>query len=251
LCENDPEKSVRGTEEVVMELKTVSSPTPTSSITLEKASFFPRVYGWMALGLLVSAVASFALLASPSALKFVFGSKVVYFGLILGELGLVFYLSSRVMSMSAAAAKGTFLAFAGLNGVTLASIFLVYTAGSIASTFMVTAATFGAMSAYGMATKRDLTGFGSFVVMGLFGVVIASVVNLFLQSEAVYWVTTYIGVLVFVGLSAYDTWKLKQMVETSGYGEATANLAILGALTLYLDFVNLFLMLLRLLGRRK
>ncbi|MGB7630272.1 MAG: Bax inhibitor-1/YccA family protein [Candidatus Deferrimicrobium sp.] len=179
------------------------------------------------------------------------GSKVVFFGLILGELGLVFYLSSRVMSMSSAAAKGTFLLFAALNGVTLASIFLVYTAGSIASTFMVSAATFGAMSAYGMATKRDLTGFGSFVVMGLFGVVIASVVNLFLKSEAVYWVTTYIGVLVFVGLSAYDTWKLKRMAETSGYGEALANLSILGALTLYLDFVNLFLMLLRLLGRRR
>jgi hypothetical protein len=113
------------------------------------------------------------------------------------------------------------------------------------------AATFGAMSAYGMATKRDLTGFGSFVVMGLFGVVIASVVNLFLRSEAVYWVSTYIGVLVFVGLSAYDTWKLKQMAETMGYGEGTANLSILGALTLYLDFVNLFLMLLRLFGRRE
>jgi len=229
----------------------VPAALPPSVITLEKASFFPRVYGWMALGLLVSAVASFALLSSPAAMKFVFGSKVVYFGLILGELGLVFYLSSRVMSMSPAMARGTFLAFAGLNGVTLASIFLVYTAGSIASTFMVSAATFGAMSAYGMATKRDLTGFGSFVVMGLFGVVIASVVNIFLQSEAVYWITTYIGVLVFVGLSAYDTWKLKRMAETPGYGEALANLSILGALTLYLDFVNLFLMLLRLQGRRE
>jgi FtsH-binding integral membrane protein len=225
--------------------------TPASAITLEKASFFPRVYGWMALGLLVSAVASFALLSSPAAMKFVFGSKVIYFGLILGELGLVFYLSSRVMSMSPAAAKGAFLVFAGLNGVTLASIFLLYTAGSIASTFMVSAATFGAMSAYGMATKRDLTGFGSFVVMGLFGVVIASVVNLFLKSEAVYWVTTYIGVLVFVGLSAYDTWKLKRMAETMGHGDALANLSILGALILYLDFVNLFLMLLRLLGKRR
>jgi FtsH-binding integral membrane protein len=227
------------------------TPAPASAITLAKASFFPRVYGWMALGLLVSAVASIGLLSSPSALKFVFGSKVIYFGLILGELGLVFYLSSRVMSMSPAAAKGAFLAFAALNGVTLASIFLLYTAGSIASTFLVSAATFGAMSAYGMATKRDLTGFGSFVVMGLFGVVIASVVNLFLKSEAVYWVTTYIGVLVFVGLSAYDTWKLKRMAETPGYGEALANLAILGALTLYLDFVNLFLMLLRLMGKRR
>jgi FtsH-binding integral membrane protein len=228
-----------------------STPIATSAITREKSSFFPRVYGWMALGLLVSAVASFGLLSSPAAMKFVFGSKMVYFGLILGELGLVFYLSSRVMSMSPATAKGTFLLFAGLNGITLASIFLIYTAGSIASTFMVSAATFGAMSAYGLVTKRDLTGFGSFVVMGLFGVVIASVVNLFLKSEAVYWITTYIGVLVFVGLSAYDTWKLKRMAETPEYGEVLANLAILGALTLYLDFVNLFLMLLRLQGRRE
>jgi len=234
-----------------MDFKVQTTSPTASAITLEKASFFPRVYGWMALGLLMSAVASFALLSSPAAMKFVFGSKVIFFGLILGELGLVFYLSSRVMSMSPAAAKGAFLVFAGLNGVTLASIFLLYTAGSIASTFVVSAATFGAMSAYGMATKRDLTGFGSFVVMGLFGVVIASVVNLFLKSEAVYWVTTYIGVLVFVGLSAYDTWKLKRMAETPEYGEALANLAILGALTLYLDFVNLFLMLLRLLGRRR
>ena len=234
-----------------MKFDAQATPAPTPAITLAKASFFPRVYGWMALGLLVSAVASIGLLSSPSALKFVFGSKVIYFGLILGELGLVFYLSSRVMSMSPAAAKGAFLAFAALNGVTLASIFLLYTAGSIASTFLVSAATFGAMSAYGMATKRDLTGFGSFVVMGLFGVVIASLVNLFLKSEAVYWVTTYIGVLVFVGLSAYDTWKLKRMAETPGYGEALANLAILGALTLYLDFVNLFLMLLRLMGKRR
>jgi len=218
---------------------------------LERASFFPKVYGWMALGLLVSAAASFALLSTPSALQLVFGSRIVYFGLILGELGLVFYLSSRVMSMSSAAAKTSFLLFAALNGVTLASIFLVYTAGSIASTFVVTAATFGAMSAYGIATKRDLSGVGGFLVMGLFGIVIASVVNLFLHNEAVYWVTTYIGVFVFVGLTAYDTWKLKQMVEVSGAGEATANLAILGALTLYLDFVNLFLMLLRLFGRRR
>lgn len=234
-----------------MDFKVQTTSPTASAITLEKASFFPRVYGWMALGLLVSAVASFALLSSPAAMKFVFGSKVIFFGLILGELGLVFYLSSRVMSMSPAAAKGAFLVFAGLNGVTLASIFLLYTAGSIASTFVVSAATFGAMSAYGMATKRDLTGFGSFVVMGLFGVVIASVVNLFLKSEAVYWVTTYIGVLVFVGLSAYDTWKLKRMAETMGHGEALANLSILGALILYLDFVNLFLMLLRLLGKRR
>ncbi len=226
------------------------NPLAARTETLERASFFPRVYGWMTLGLLVSAAASVALLSSPEALRFVFGSRMVFFGLILGELGLVFYLSARVLSMSPAAAKAAFVAFAALNGVTLASIFLVYTAASIASTFVVAAATFGATSAYGMATKRDLSGFGSFVVMGLFGIVIASVVNLFLRNEAVYWITTYIGVFVFVGLTAYDTWKLKQ-ISVSATGEAAANVAILGALTLYLDFINLFLMLLRLFGKKR
>jgi uncharacterized protein len=229
-----------------------SNPYVARPETLERASFFPRVYGWMAVGLLVSAAASLALLGSPGALKLVFGSRLVFFGLIVGELGLVFFLGARVMSMSSAAAKGAFVAFAALNGVTLASIFLVYTAESIASTFVVTAATFGVTSAYGMVTKRDLTGFGSFVVMGLIGIIIASLVNLFLRSEAVYWITTYIGVFVFIGLTAYDTWKLKRMVDVSGSGsEAAGNLAILGALVLYLDFVNLFLMLLRLFGKRK
>jgi FtsH-binding integral membrane protein len=227
-----------------------SNPYVARTDALERASFFPRVYGWMTVGLLVSAAGAFALLGYPRALQFVLGSRFVFFGLILGELGLVFYLSARVMSMSPAAAKGAFVAFAALNGVTLASIFLVYTAGSIASTFVVSAATFGATSAYGMVTKRDLSGFGSFVVMGLFGIVIASVVNLFLKNEAVYWITTYVGVFVFVGLTAFDTWKLKR-ISVSATGEAAGNLAILGALTLYLDFVNLFLMLLRLFGKRR
>jgi len=227
-----------------------SNPYAVRTDALAQASFFPKVYGWMAVGLLVSAAAAVGLLGSPQALRFVFGSRLVFFGLILGELGLVFFLSARVMSMSAAAAKGAFVAFAALNGVTLASIFLVYTASSIASTFVVSAATFGATSAYGMATKRDLSGFGGFLVMGLFGIIIASVVNLFLHNEAVYWVTTYIGVFVFIGLTAYDTWKLKQ-ISVSASGEAAGNLAILGALTLYLDFINLFLMLLRLFGKRR
>jgi FtsH-binding integral membrane protein len=227
-----------------------SNPYAARTGALVQASFFPRVYGWMAVGLLVSAAAAVALLGSPQALKFVYGSRFVFFGLILGELGLVFYLSARVMSMSSAAAKGAFVAFAALNGITLASIFLVYTTASIASTFVVSAATFGATSAYGMVTKRDLSGFGSFVVMGLFGIIIASVVNLFLKNEAVYWITTYIGVFVFIGLTAYDTWKLKK-ISVSATGEAAGNLAILGALTLYLDFVNLFLMLLRLFGKRR
>jgi len=216
---------------------------------LERASFFPKVYGWMALGLLVSAAASFALLSTPSALQLVFGSRIVYFGLILGELGLVFYLSSRVMSMSSAAAKTSFLLFAALNGVTLASIFLVYTAGSIASTFVVTAATFGAMSAYGIATKRDLSGVGGFLVMGLFGIVIASVVNLFLHNEAVYWVTTYIGVLVFVGLTAWNV----QKISRGDYAAMTGSMekgAVIAALNLYLDFINIFLFLLRIFGNR-
>jgi FtsH-binding integral membrane protein len=234
-----------------MDMDLHSRPVPTAAGALERASFFPRVYGWMGLGLLVSALAAYFLLSTPAALRFVFGSRIAFFGLIIAELGLVFYLAARVMRMSPAAAKTAFLLYATLNGFTLASVFIIYTTTSIVSTFVVTAATFGAMSAYGMATKRDLSGFGSFLTMGLFGIIIASVVNIFLKNDMVYWITTYIGVLVFVGLTAYDTWKLKQMVDVSGGGEGVSNLAILGALTLYLDFINLFLFLLQLIGNRR
>jgi FtsH-binding integral membrane protein len=154
--------------------------------------------------------------------------------------------------MSSIGAGILFLAYAVTNGVTLACIFLMYTKSSIASTFFVSAGTFGAMSAYGYATKRDLTGLGSFCMMGLFGLIIASVVNLFLGSPMIYWLTTFMGVIVFVGLTAYDTQKIKQLniIGNEGTDEDRKE-AIHGALVLYLDFINLFLYLLRLFGRRR
>jgi len=165
---------------------------------------------------------------------------------------MVIAISAAINRMSSATATLLFVLYSALNGVTFAAIFMIYTRSSIASTFLVTAGTFGAMSLYGYVTKKDLTGFGSFLFMGLIGIVIASVVNIFLQSEMIYWVTTYIGVFVFVGLTAYDTQKIKKIGEAGfANGEDQQKAAILGALRLYLDFINLFLMLLRIMGGRR
>ncbi|WP_027716480.1 Bax inhibitor-1/YccA family protein [Desulfuromonas sp. TF] len=216
------------------------------------ASFFPRVYGWMTAGLGLTALVALFTLSSQSMLDLIFGNRMVFYGLIIAELGLVIALSAAIQRISAATATLMFLLYSALSGVTFSAIFMVYTRGSIASTFFVAAGTFPAMSLYGMATKRDLTGWGSFFFMGLIGIVIASVVNIFLQSEMIYWVTSYIGVFVFVGLTAYDTQKLK-MIGQAGFadGESRQKEAILGALRLYLDFINLFLMLLRVMGNRR
>jgi hypothetical protein len=225
-------------------------PTPLAVATA--ANFLPKVYGWMTAGLALTALASVLTLSSEAALQMIFGNRLVFYGLIIGELGLVIAISAAINRISAATATLMFLAYSALNGVTFASIFLVYTRSSIASTFMVAAGTFAAMSLYGYATKRDLTGWGSFFFMGLIGIVIASVVNIFLKSEMVTWVVSYIGVFVFVGLTAYDTQKIKRIGQ-SGFsdGESQRKAAILGALTLYLDFINLFLMLLRIMGNRR
>ena len=215
-------------------------------------TFFRKVYLWMTAGLAITALASFLMLSSASAQQLIFGNRMVFYGLIFAELGLVIAMSAAINRISAATATLMFLGYSALNGVTFAAIFLLYTNSSIASAFLVTAGTFGAMSVYGYATKRDLTGFGSFLFMGLVGIIIASVVNIFLQSEMIYWVTSYIGVFVFVGLTAYDTQKIKQIGQ-AGFAseEARHKAAILGALRLYLDFINLFLMLLRIMGNRR
>lgn len=207
-----------------------------------------QVYAWMAAGLTLTALFALATVSSPALLKTIVGNKFVFYGLMIGELALVFILSGALHRLSASVATLLFLGYSALNGLTLSVIFLVYTADSIATTFAITAAMFGAMSLYGYLTKRDLTSWGSFLFMGLIGVVIASLVNLFLRSDAVSWVVSAIGVIVFTGLTAYDTWKIKEMatIETQ-----TRKYAIIGALTLYLDFINLFLMLLRLLGGRR
>lgn len=216
------------------------------------SEFVRRVYNWMAAGLALTAVVALLTASNATMLQLIFGNRLVFYALIFGELGLVIVLSGAINRLGAATATAMFLLYSALNGVTMGAIFLLYTRSSIASTFFVTAVTFGAMSLYGRVTKRDLTSWGSFLFMGLLGVVIASVVNLFLHSEMVYWVSTFCGIIVFVGLTAYDTQKIKAMAASGFADEATARKgAIMGALRLYLDFINLFLMLLRLFGQRR
>jgi len=213
--------------------------------------FVRSVYNWMAIGLGLTGVVAFAVANSPAMLQLVYGNQILFFGLIIAELVLVFSISARVSRMQASTATGLFLLYAGLNGITLAFVFLVFTKASIASTFFVCAATFVACSIYGWTTKRDLTTIGSFLFMGLIGIIIASVVNLFVKSSAVATIVSYVGVLVFVGLTAWDTQKIKTMAMSQPDGIEAGVIrkgAIIGALSLYLDFINLFLMLLHILG---
>lgn len=171
--------------------------------------------------------------------------------LLLATLGLVFFISFRINTLQYTTALGLFMLYAGLLGLALTSIFVVYTGTSITRVFFVSAATFGAMSLYGYTTQRDLTGMGSFLMMGLFGIIIASVVNIFLKSSGLDWMISVIGVLIFVGLTAYDTQKVKEFYDVNDDGTIAGRKAVMGALTLYLDFINLFLMLLRLFGDRR
>lgn len=225
--------------------------TPSVETQVRVNAFVRGVYNWMAIGLGLTAVTSFFVANSPTLLQLIFGNPLVFFGLIIAELGLVFSISARVQRMRAGTATNLFMLYAILNGATLSAIFIRYTMSSIASTFFVCAATFLAMSIYGWTTKKDLTSWGNFLFMGLIGIIIASVVNMFLQSSGMSMIISYIGVLVFVGLTAYDTQKIKTMAMTQPAGLDGAVIrkgAILGALSLYLDFINLFLMLLHIFG---
>ena len=179
-----------------------------------------------------------------------FGSPLKWV-IMLAPLGFVFYLSARISRMSVSSAQITFWLFASIMGLSLASVFIEFTQTSIARVFFITAGTFGAMSLYGYTTKRDLTKLGSFLMMGLIGIIIASLVNIFMKSSMMYFVISILGVLIFVGLTAYDTQKIKNMYSASDSGEIIGKKAIMGALTLYLDFINLFIMLLRLFGQRR
>jgi len=216
--------------------------------------FIRSVYNWMAIGLGLTGLVAFYVSNSQYLIQLIFGNQLLFFALIIGELVLVFSIAARVHKMQASTATGLFLLYAGLNGATLSFVFLVYTKTSITSVFFICAATFIACSIYGMTTKRDLTSVGGFMMMGLIGIIIASVVNLFVRSTQMSLIISYIGVLVFVGLTAYDTQKLKSMA-LSGPGGSEEGLlrknAILGALALYLDFINLFIMLLRIFGSRR
>ncbi|PIP73442.1 MAG: hypothetical protein COW89_02680 [Nitrospinae bacterium CG22_combo_CG10-13_8_21_14_all_47_10] len=218
----------------------------------EQQRFMVRVYNWMTAGLAITGFMAFYVSNNPTMMNIIFGNPVIPIVLIIAQIGLVFWLASRVMQMSASQATGVFMLYAGLTGITFSTIFVVYTSASITSTFLVTAGTFGAMSLYGYTTRKDLTSWGSFLFMGLIGIIIASLVNIFLQNSMMSTVITYAGVLIFVGLTAYDTQKIKEMniIGNEGTEEDTKE-AIRGALTLYLDFINLFLMLLRLMGDRR
>jgi FtsH-binding integral membrane protein len=214
--------------------------------------YLTKVYNWMAIALLLTGIVAYITSQSEVMVQAIFGSKILFFGIIIGELALVGYISARIHKLSSYNATLLFLAYTVLNGLTMAVIFLAYTSASIASTFMITAGTFGIMSIYGYFTKSDLTKIGNLAFMALIGIIIASVVNMFMQSEMMSWVISYLGVAIFIGLTAYDTQKLKR-IAINGFEneESMEKNAILGALTLYLDFINLFLFLLRILGNRK
>lgn len=225
--------------------------SPTAAATAERVTAFLRkVYGWMFVGLGVTAAVSLGVAGSPTLLQAIFGNKLLFFGLIIGELGLVFYLSARVNKIAPATASGLFLLYSALNGATLAMIFIAYTGTSIATTFAVTAGMFGALALYGTTTKRSLAGVGQFVFMGLIGVILASVVGMFVKSEGLQFVISIVGVIVFTGLTAWDAQKLKAMAVAVPEGQV-GSYAVVGALSLYLDFINLFLFMLRFLGGRR
>ena len=226
-------------------------------------AYMIRVYNTMALGVALTGIVSWltynAAVVTNEAGKIVslttFG-QAIFSGpalivLFLGTLGLVFFMSFRVQTLSVGTATGLFYLYAGLLGLMLASVFMVYTGTSIARVFFITAASFGALSLYGYTTQRDLTAMGSFLIMGLFGLILASIVNIFLASSALEFVISAVGVLVFAGLTAYDTQRIKEMYDVSDDGTVAGRKAVMGALSLYLDFINMFLMLLRLVGDRR
>ena len=217
------------------------------------AMLMRKVYTWMALALAVTGLTAYYCAYNTSLVYAIVSNSILFWGLMIAEFVAVVYLTARIERMAFSSAGLIFLLYSVLNGVTFSVIFLAYTEQSIASTFFITAGTFGAMSLIGYFTKKDLSGFGRFLMMSLIGLLIATVVNLFLQSTMLMWICTYVGVLIFSGLTVYDTQKIKNMFLMHGaeMNESTMKLALMGSLTLYLDFINLFLYLLRIFGDRK
>jgi FtsH-binding integral membrane protein len=214
------------------------------------ATFMTKVYSWMTLALFITGFIAMYVASSEQLINIIFGSKFLFYGLIIAEFGLVWYLSARVATLSFTTALTMFIIYSILSGLTLSCVFLLYTSSSIASTFFITGGTFAIMSLAGFFTKKDLSGFGSIMMMGLIGVIIATLVNYFLNSSTLNYIISFVGVMVFVGLTAYDTQKLKN-IAVQVEGEQAKKASIMGALTLYLDFINLFLYLLRFLGNRR
>ena len=209
------------------------------------------VYYWMAGALAITGLTAMLVANNPALLNSLFNSPTLVWGLLIGEIVLVLILSAAINRLSFSTATLLFILYSVVNGVTLSSIFVVYTQGSIASTFFITAGMFGGLALYGSVTKKDLSGMGRFLFMTLIGLIIASIVNIFMHSEMLYWITTFVGVLVFAGLTAWDAQKIKQLaLMADDVNDSTQKMALLGALTLYLDFINLFLYLLRIFGKR-
>jgi FtsH-binding integral membrane protein len=230
---------------------TPDRPFSTSLPVEERVTAFLRsVYGWMCGGLAITAFTASVIAASPAFVYAVATNRLLFWGLMIAQLGIVFVLSARVDRLAASTAGLLFIAYSALTGITISFVLLAYTGESVATTFLVTAGMFGAMAAYGTTTQRSLAGFGQFLFMGLIGVVLASIVGIFWHSDALQFVISFIGVIVFTGLAAYDAQRLKSMALSLTTGQ-TGSYAIVGALALYLDFINLFLFLLRFTGNRR
>lgn len=227
--------------------------TKTFTRSVAQASLFRSVYVWMTLALVITGFTALYVAKSYTLLNLMLQNQMAFWGVLIVELGLVFYMSARINRISFTTATILFIVYSILNGVTMSMLFLIYTMSSIATTFFVTAGTFGAMALFGYATKKDLTRIGNLCIMGVIGLIIASLVNMFLHNSMMDLIISYVGVLLFVGLTAYDSQKIKQMLsgEDIEVNETTQKIALMGALTLYLDFINLFLYLLRILGDRK
>ena len=226
--------------------------TLTSSAETKERSILRNVYIWMTAGLALTGIVAYGIATNPQLLQIFLSGELTFIVVIIAEFILVVVLSGRIMSMSVSTATLCFAAYAALNGITLSLIFLIYTSSSIARVFFITAGTFAGMSLYAVTTKRDLSGIGSYLTMGLLGIIIASVVNIFLESASMDWLVSIVAVLVFVGLTAYDTQRIMSWSQGADSDEKDfVRLSILGALSLYLDFINLFLSLLRLMGRRR
>ncbi|MDK9720093.1 MAG: Bax inhibitor-1/YccA family protein [Rhodospirillales bacterium] len=233
-------------------IRRTSAPAGTQALAIDQGlrAYMLRVYNYMGSGLALTGIVALLVASSEEVMRTLFGTGLMWV-VLLAPLGLVLLLSFRIQKMSLAAVQTTFWVYAALMGAGLAPIFVIYTGASIARTFFICAATFGAMSLYGYTTRKDLSGIGSFLIMGLFGIILAGLVNIFLQSTMLEFLISAAGVLIFTGLTAYDTQKVKEMYFDADSVETAGKKAVMGALALYMDFLNLFLMLLRFFGERR
>ncbi|MCS6846113.1 MAG: Bax inhibitor-1/YccA family protein [Anaerolineae bacterium] len=231
--------------------RAAATPAAVADPAVERA-FITRVYGWMAIALAITGLVATATASDPALMAWIFDTPLAVFGIVIVQLIIVVVLSAAVHRLSTGVATGLFIAYAALTGFTFSTLFYVYTAESIGVVFFITAGTFALVSLYGFTTKTDLTRVGNLAFMGLIGILLASLINFFLRSEAIYWIVTYVGVLVFVGLIASNTQRIKRMAYGLGDdGELRSKASVVGALSLYLSFINLFLSLLRIFGNRK